>query len=186
MNHLTTAFAATLMALPTFAPAPAAAQDWTQPDWGDQQTEQAERNRRTGQIIAGAAVLGILGLALRNQRDDEDDEDRARHDDRWDDAWDDRGRRDDFGRWDGHDPRWNDWAEPRGRGQFLPTSCLRRFETRRGDLPLFDSDCLNREVRHARDLPLDCAVTVRSEGRFVSGFDPNCLTDRGYRIANRD
>ena len=64
----------------------------------------------------------------------------------------------------------------------VPARCLVDWPTPDGATALYDADCLDLEYRAAAHLPLDCAVTVRSRGRFVSGFSPDCLREEGWRL----
>jgi hypothetical protein len=73
----------------------------------------------------------------------------------------------------------NDDEDERPR---VPARCLVDWSTRDGAVALYDADCLNLEYRAAARLPLDCAVTVRSHGRFVSGFSPDCLREEGWQL----
>jgi hypothetical protein len=63
----------------------------------------------------------------------------------------------------------------------LPAACLVDWPVRDGTVRLYDPDCLEARFERSGELPLDCAVTVRSRGRFVSGFDPSCLRESGWR-----
>lgn len=72
-----------------------------------------------------------------------------------------------------------DTREPRQRT--LPARCLVTWRTPDGAATLHDPDCLESRVRDIDRLPLACAVTVRSDGRFISGFSPACLRERGWR-----
>lgn len=65
----------------------------------------------------------------------------------------------------------------------LPGACLRPVPTDEGPVGLYDPGCLDDRFEGASRLPLSCAVTVRSEGRIVSGFAPACLADEGFRVA---
>jgi hypothetical protein len=64
----------------------------------------------------------------------------------------------------------------------LPAACLRPFDGRRGDgvVLLHDLDCLDARVERAEDLPLSCAVTLRTRDGFETGFDPRCLAEAGW------
>jgi hypothetical protein len=64
----------------------------------------------------------------------------------------------------------------------LPSACLRPFDTWRdgGAALLHDLDCLDARVERAGDLPLSCAVTVRTREGFETGFDPGCLAEAGW------
>lgn len=130
---------------------------------------------RTDQLIAGAILLGILGAALNEgQRRDGGARIELRH---------------------GFQPdrrhvtpllpeTGNRHVQPR-RTRALPAECLRRYRTQEGRVRLFDADCLEHNFRGYRHLPLDCAVTIRSQGRFESGFRPRCLRRAGYQMAGR-
>lgn len=72
-------------------------------------------------------------------------------------------------------------SEQDGRVRALPARCLATWRTSSGAATLYDPDCLARTAPAAGRLPLACAVTVRSAGRFVSGFSPACLRERGWR-----
>lgn len=65
-------------------------------------------------------------------------------------------------------------------GRRLPSSCLVTWLVREGGVRLYEPECLDASFEAASRLPLDCAVTVRSEGRFVSGFSPACLRQEGW------
>lgn len=68
----------------------------------------------------------------------------------------------------------------------LPPACLTDWPVRSGTVRLHDPDCLAARFGRAEELPLDCAVTIRSRGRFVSGFDPACLREAGWETPERD
>lgn len=74
----------------------------------------------------------------------------------------------------------------------LPSACLRPFDDLRrdrspqgsrdirGPVLLHDLDCLDARVERAGDLPLSCAVTLRTREGFETGFDPRCLAEAGW------
>jgi hypothetical protein len=70
------------------------------------------------------------------------------------------------------------------RARTLPDECLVNWRTRDGAATLYDPDCLDARFEAASRLPLDCAVTVRVDGRFVSGFSPACLREEGWHAAD--
>lgn len=74
-----------------------------------------------------------------------------------------------------------DESERDEQARTLPPRCLATWQTSNGAATLYDPGCLARTYPAARRLPLGCAVTVRSAGRFVSGFSPACLRERGWR-----
>ncbi len=68
----------------------------------------------------------------------------------------------------------------------LPSACLRPFDDRRRDVGtvlLHDLGCLDARVERAGDLPLSCAVTLRTWDGFETGFDPGCLAEAGWETA---
>lgn len=68
------------------------------------------------------------------------------------------------------------------RERTLPARCLATWRTANGGAAtLYDPDCLEKRFPATGRLPLACAVTIRSDGRFVSGFSPACLRERGWR-----
>ena len=194
--------AAAALAAVCIAPHPALAQDVSQ-----------DRDRQIQQAIAGAALLGLFGLALSEHRkDEENDDDKARdrhHDadarwDRQDDAW--PADRRDHHAWGppGQRPGWvppghrRDWTPPGHRSDrtppghrwereedraALPLSCIRQHDTQRGAVRLFDGGCLDRQAE--RTLPFECAAVIDAFGRLVSGYDPRCLRREGYGFADR-
>ncbi len=76
-----------------------------------------------------------------------------------------------------------DDAREEAESRRLPAACLVDWPVPDGTVRLYDPDCLEDRFARAGELPLDCAVTLRSRGRFVSGFDPYCLRESGWRTA---
>lgn len=66
----------------------------------------------------------------------------------------------------------------------LPAECLATWPTPGGKARLYDPDCLDERFEAADELPLACAVTVRSRGRFQSGFSPGCLREEGWQAGD--
>jgi len=67
----------------------------------------------------------------------------------------------------------------------LPRYCLQPFDTRQGQVAIFEEHCLNADYAHVARLPAECAVTIRSRGYYIDGFDPRCLHDAGYTVSDR-
>lgn len=67
----------------------------------------------------------------------------------------------------------------------LPRYCLQPFDTRQGQVAIFEQYCLEADYGHMGQLPPECAVTIRSRGYFIDGFDPLCLHDAGYTVSDR-
>ncbi len=122
-------------------------------------------DERTEQWVGAAIMLGIVGLGIHASR--ERDRDRAAE----------AATRDVAPLGD------HVWIEQPRHRNALPQECLRRYRTQTGVTRLFDGDCLDQRFSGAAHLPLSCALTVRSGGRFESGFRPRCLRDAGYRLA---
>ncbi|MGR3465870.1 hypothetical protein [Limimaricola sp.] len=81
-------------------------------------------------------------------------------------------------------PRQPETTTPVATGE-IPFACLRRQQAGFEAASVVDGDCLDDYPVLARSFPLDCAVTGQSEGRITSGYDTQCLRDRGYRVAVR-
>lgn len=106
---------------------------------------------RARSLALGLTALAAVALAVRAaDRDDRDDEG--------------------DGEGDGDD-------RPR-----LPATCLRSFHEAagRGPLVLHDPGCLEERAGGVGDLPLGCAVTLRTTAGFETGFDPLCLGREGW------
>jgi hypothetical protein len=72
---------------------------------------------------------------------------------------------------------------PQVQRKFLPASCLRSVQTRRGEQSFFGARCLQQNYRHANRLPQACSVQVPTQRGWRYGYDPRCLRQSGYRIA---
>lgn len=72
----------------------------------------------------------------------------------------------------------------RSDGWLLPLSCLDRHRTNRGEVALFGVRCLEGRYPHAARLPVECARTVRVQGRLETGFDALCLRHEGFRVSD--
>ncbi len=70
-------------------------------------------------------------------------------------------------------------------GRVLPARCLSTYDQEGDNLSLYAPDCLATATNFAADLPLSCARTLRTLGRFVSGYEPACLVSAGYRVAGQ-
>lgn len=84
-----------------------------------------------------------------------------------------------------HGQRWSNLSG-RSNARIVPFACLRRVETRFGNPRIFTKRCLDRNYRHAANLPRRCAVRLYSNNGPVSGFDPACLRQQGYRSDRRN
>ena len=84
---------------------------------------------------------------------------------------------------------WSDLNRPRpradDRSRELPIDCLQTLNTRFGQLRLFGAYCLQRNFSGADRLPAFCEVRVHTDRGPRTGYDPQCLRDRGYTTSRR-
>ncbi len=126
----------------------------------------ARADEDVAKIIAGLAVLGLLGAAINRDRHRSDYVARAPtnpvivH----------------------PQPRP---LPPRVARYDLPGKCLRNFPAFRGGRNLMGQKCLQKHYRHARALPQQCRVTFWNGRRHKNAFKPRCLRQNGYRIVRR-
>lgn len=156
----TKTIAAAALALSTFTASPAFAD-----------------NDARDRVIAGAVLLGIIALAVREQREERDRAAQApvvRH----------------------PEPIQRQYSPtPLSRGPEvsrdyrdpaqLPVQCFQDLRTDEGPRRVFDAECLEFHYPFARFLPGACAGTVQMNGRFAAVYWPRCLSDAGYRLAGR-
>ena len=156
---------------------------------------QAQADKRTRNVILGAAALAILGAAASDaqRRDDAVTRHDTRHDRIRDHGHDryrghDNGRRND-GRADrdrtrGIDHRYPNPHDhhvrprplpPRVLMSDLPRRCKVTVENRRGSHKIFEKSCLRRNYRHYDRLPQNCQVQVRAGGQKIRGYSAQCL-----------
>jgi len=111
-------------------------------------------------FIAGAAILGIIGAAINDSKEDR--------------------------RYRPHvtpTPRPKP-LPPRVRRYDLPAKCLTSVRTRGRDLRLMGMRCLSRNYKHVRSLPNRCYVEVNNR-KNSRGYHPRCLRRNGYRLVRR-
>ncbi|MEJ6399165.1 hypothetical protein [Yoonia sp. 208BN28-4] len=147
----------------TLAPAPAAADI---------------NEREVGQLLFGLVVAGIIGKAISDtNRRDNDRREEARQAPV-------QERHDTLRPLRPQQPAFNDRLA--GARDVLPSSCLRRHDTQRGVQRIFGQRCLERNYRHARSLPDQCQIRLRTYDGPRQGYAPSCLRDFGYRIDRRN
>ena len=122
-------------------------------------------------FLLGAGTLLIIGSALENGKaqvviKDKDDK---------------------YAHGYGHGYGYKKYKKKKRRiSKVLPRYCLRRIETRRGDVRMFGKRCLQRNYRYADWLPQDCKIRVKTwrHGHRVTrvGYKPRCLRHYGYRV----
>lgn len=87
--------------------------------------------------------------------------------------------------------RNNDWSGLNRQHQnsnarwVIPHQCLQTVDTRFGAQRLFGQRCLERNYRQVDRLPDRCVVRLYTTNGPVSGYDPQCLRDQGYRSDRR-
>ncbi|KUP95009.1 hypothetical protein [Tritonibacter horizontis] len=115
-----------------------------------------------GKIIAGLAVLGLIGAAIHDHNKD-------RH----------------------RPPHVTPKPQPKPKPKPLPPSvrrydlpaqCLRTVRAWGQDRSVLGARCLRHTYRHASDLPDACFVQLDNRHQQVRGYNPVCLQRRGYRL----
>lgn len=129
-----------------------------------------------GKVIAALAGLAILGMLVRNAREDDDDKAGPRVVDRRFGP-DDRLREEVRG---GPEPRP---LPRRVTRKLLPHQCLQSIDTRNGRSRVFGQGCLERNYRHADKLPRKCIQKFRTDRGKRTGYDARCLSRDGYALA---
>jgi len=118
-------------------------------------------------VVAGLAVLGILGAALH----DHNTRDR---------------RRESVTRPHRPNPTPRPRPLPPRFGRYdLPAQCVKYFPNFRNGRNLVARSCLKRNFNHTRSLPQACKVTFWNGHRNHTAFTPRCLNNHGYRMVNR-
>ncbi len=71
----------------------------------------------------------------------------------------------------------------RQNSKLLPQQCFKSYDTRRGQVLMFGSRCLQQNFRHANRLPQHCAQQIRTRQGNRFGYDARCLRGAGYSLA---
>ncbi|SFS89111.1 hypothetical protein SAMN04488040_2287 [Sulfitobacter marinus] len=137
-----------------------------------------ERNRDLARIAAGVLGVAIVGKIIHDSNKDRHEQKRVNQ---------------------GHVNRGHvvtrERVQPRPLPQkyrthqrrqgrkLLPQNCFRSYDTRRGQVVMFGSRCLQKNFRHANRLPQHCAQTIRTSQGKRSGYDARCLRGAGYSLA---
>lgn len=126
----------------------------------------AQAGNDVGKVVAGLAVLGILGAALHEHNT------RDRH-------------RESVTR--PHHPRPGKPRPlpPRVGRYDLPAQCVKHFPNFKNGRNLVARSCLNRNYNHTRSLPQTCKVTFWNGRKNRTAYNPRCLNQHGYRLVNR-
>lgn len=125
----------------------------------------AHADNNTGKVVAGLAVLGLLGAALH------------RHNTR-----DRRHGQETVTRPTYPTPKP---LPPRFGRYDLPAQCVKYFPSFKDGRSLVARGCLRRNYEHARSLPQTCKVTFWNGRKTRTAYKPRCLKKHGYRLVNR-
>lgn len=139
-------------------------------------------DRETARLLAGLAVLGIIGVAIADDKKKKKKKKREQakvYRDQIEPRY--------------HDTLRNDFERHRDdrhygkkdRRRALPDDCLHRVETRRGLRHVYGKQCLKRSYRHVSRLPDHCERTVYAYGREHSVYGARCLRRDGWLVAQR-
>jgi hypothetical protein len=136
-------------------------------------------NDNLGKALAALAGLAVLGVMIKNARDDKPT---AQHQKIY--RYGDTGRDDRIGR--GGDDRVHPRPLPPRVGyKLLPQQCLRSVDSRDGRMRVFGQHCLERNYRHVNSLPNSCATRFRTERGTRHGYGARCLSRHGYQLARQ-
>ena len=114
-------------------------------------------------ILAGVAVLGIIGAAIHERKKDRRERPHV-------DPIPDRHPRP---------------LPPRLHRYDLPAQCLSTVRRRGHHQELLGARCLRRNYDHFRELPQACYTEVETRHDQARGYEPRCLRQYGYRLVSR-
>lgn len=126
----------------------------------------ARADEDVAKVIAGLALLGIIGAAINDRRDDHRPavtHNRPNH---------------------GHGGQgYGNRPLPSGVARYdVPAQCLRVFPRYSQSQKLLGQGCLRKNYRHANRLPHSCKVTFWNGRKHKTGYRPGCLRKNGYRL----
>ncbi|MFS4581818.1 hypothetical protein [Phaeobacter sp. C3_T13_0] len=119
----------------------------------------ARADEDVAKVLAGLAVLGIIGAIVKNNRDDD--------------------------RVQVTRPHRPKPLPPRVARYDLPAKCVRYFPRYSQSRTLMGRGCLRKQYGFEHTLPHACQVTFWNGKRNRVGYRPDCLKKRGYRITRR-
>lgn len=141
--------------------------------------------------LAGIAALAIIGKAIHDSRDDDD---KVTHNPP--PYWNQNGGYPYY-----HVPQYptykpqpypaRPWPTqprplpPQVSRMDLPAQCLRSFEVNRKTVRLLGAPCLKNNYRYSGSLPKACEFSFSNRDGRHTGYEPQCLRQRGYRVAAR-
>ncbi|AFO89148.1 hypothetical protein D1822_16535 [Phaeobacter inhibens] len=130
----------------------------------------ARADEDVAKVLAGLAVLGIIGAIVKNNRDDDHPQVTRPH-------------RPTHGR--PNRPHRPKPLPPRVARYDLPAQCVRYFPRYSQSRTLMGRGCLRKQYGFEHKLPRACQVTFWNGKRNRVGYRPDCLKNRGYRITRR-
>lgn len=65
----------------------------------------------------------------------------------------------------------------------IPSQCLSSYQTRGGTVRMFLRSCMRENYHQVASLPASCVVRAITTEGPRNGWDPKCLSDKGYRIS---
>jgi hypothetical protein len=71
------------------------------------------------------------------------------------------------------------------RVSVLPGRCVRKFDTRKGNVRMMTRRCIARHYDHAVNFPRRCERDVMTNRGFRSGWAMRCLRNNGFTVAGR-
>lgn len=158
---------------------------------------EAHADKRTRNVILGAAALAILGAAVSADRND----DRGAHIGTRNHPRPRGGHHNGNAYGHGHGyGNGHAHGNPRPRGpragidprpvpgrvflSELPRRCLITVKRGRNVSQVYENRCLSRNYSYMRHLPKNCQTTIRANGRRISGYDAAC-TRSSFLALNR-
>ncbi len=116
-------------------------------------------------FIAGAALLGILGAAINDAKQDRRD----------------RHKQTTHRPYKQHHPKP---IPPRVARYDLPAKCVRNFHGH-GPRSILSRGCLKRNYTQVQNLPRSCRISYWNGDRQRKGYGTRCLHKHGYRLVHR-
>jgi hypothetical protein len=125
----------------------------------------ARADEDVAKFIAGMVVLGLVGAAINEAKDDGRKERKVIHSH------------------SGIVYQVPVVPKPPAVWRYdLPEHCLRTARLRGENRSVLSKRCLERHYDYTRSLPDRCEVIYERKNNYRKGFRPNCLRKRGYRL----
>lgn len=134
-------------------------------------------NDDLGKALAALAGLAVLGVVIKNARDDDKRQSHPPRNDVYGHGY--GSGRDDF---DGVRPRP---LPHRANQKLLPQQCLRSVNSWEGRQRVFGQRCLERNYNFTQRLPRECLRRFQTDRGRGIGYEARCLSHYGYELARR-